>query len=352
MASAQPDPLLPPGGGAPAAPDARLADLIIRELDRRLPAGAGRTLAGGAPAAPAGPDGLLRPLLLVRSALATGGSLARVLPAAVGLEYVHSGGARHPSADGDRADRAVPGAPGPRTAIHDRLGSATAVVLATTPFHTWFEALSECAARGVPEDRIILACRIHAAAARAVRAGTAGERGRTGPPDAAGWLDAARLITAAPFAAACRIGATLAGAPAEGAAALAVYGEHLGMALRIQYVLRPFTLSPHGDGNGHRAQDPGDHRIARTLPVLLAHDLADPAQRLALDGALAAAPGPGPARAIHALVVETGGHLAAAGLGRRHAIRAAGALTALPDNAHRRRLLALVPAPAGPGPFQ
>uniref|UniRef100_UPI0018D0B214 polyprenyl synthetase family protein n=1 Tax=Streptomyces clavuligerus TaxID=1901 RepID=UPI0018D0B214 len=291
--------------------------------------------------------GLLRPLLLVRSALAVGGTLAPVLPAAVGLEYVHMGSLGHrtgaPGSDPGRRD--VPGAPDPRTAVYDRLGSATAVVMGSTPLYAWFEALSECAARGVREDRIAAVCRVQAEAGRAVRAGATRERATAGRLDieAEHWLETARLTTAVPFAAACRVGATLAGAPPEWTDALAVYGEQLGMALRLQEELRPYV--PERTRRGRRAHRGAAYEPLPTLPLLLAFDRADVRQHDALCRAFAVPAGAGAFRLIRSLVIETGGHRVAAGFVQRYAIRAAGALTALPDTSHRRRLEALVPTP-------
>ncbi|MER7048449.1 polyprenyl synthetase family protein [Streptomyces jumonjinensis] len=340
MATALPDPLSPPAGAAPgdrpraADQDARLADLIETELNGSLPAVTALGLGSAARHALLPAGRLLRPLLLVRSALAVGGAVGPVLPAAVGLECVHAGSLVHDDIiDGDRTRRGRP-------AVHDRFGPATAIVTGNALFFSWFEALCECAARGVPETRVAAACRIQAEAGRRICEGAARELTLAGRLDTAvdDYLEMARLKTAVLISAACRIGAVLAGGRTADTEALAAFGEHLGMAFQIRDDLLPYGRSPGAAGK------PADSDLRNqrpTLPVLLARDRASASQRAELRRAFAALPDPMTAALIRRLVVTTDAHTAAARLAEKHAARAFRDLARLPETAHRRRLAAL-----------
>ncbi|MFI8251964.1 polyprenyl synthetase family protein [Streptomyces filamentosus] len=62
------------------------------------------------------------------------------------------------------------------------------------------------------------------------------------------YLEMLRLKTAVLASAACRIGATLAGAADPAATALTAYGEDLGMAFQIRDDLLPYATRPEAAG--------------------------------------------------------------------------------------------------------
>ncbi|MEU6064509.1 polyprenyl synthetase family protein [Streptomyces sp. NPDC047082] len=278
------------------------------------------------------PGKLLRPLLLVHSALAVGGVLEQVVPAAAGLECAHAGSLVHDDLiDRDAVRRG-------RAAVHARFGPGTAVVAGNSLFFAWFDALAECADRGVPASRIVTAMRVQARAGREACEGAARELAQTGdlgiPVEA--YLEMARLKTAVLFSAACRIGAALAGAGECEAAALAGYGEALGIAFQIRDDLLPYTggLSGKPSDSDLRNQRP-------TLPVLLARDHAGPAQREQLARAFTTPPDERTGNRMRELVAATGALHTAAELAQEHIRRALAHLDALRETPARNRLRAI-----------
>lgn len=322
-----------PGPGGEG--DLELVACLERELGRLLPAEGGTAI--GPPAhhalLPAGK--LLRPLLVVRSALAVGGVVERVVPAAVGLECAHAGSLVHDDLiDRDAFRRG-------RAAVHERFGMGAAIVTGNALFFIWFEALAECASRGVPNARIVAAARVQARAGREVCEGAARELAQAGDLDTtvADYLEMVRLKTAVLMSAACRIGATLAGATAPRIAALAAYGEAFGTAFQIRDDLLPYTADPHLAG---KPLGSDVRNLRPTLPVLLARDRGTPIQRSELRRAFTS-------RSVlqrHAIVREmiesTGAAAAAAGTAEEHADQARAHLARLPDSPHREFLAALI----------
>lgn len=325
MADAPPAPPPPARSG----PEAVLRGEIARCV---RPCGAGVPVLTEACAAALDPPGkLMRPLLLVYSALAVGGQLEQVVPAAAGLECAHAGSLVHDDLiDRDAVRRG-------RAAVHARFGPGTAVVAGNSLFFAWFDALAECADRGVPAPRIVAAMRVQARAGREACEGAARELVQTGdlgiPVEA--YLEMARLKTAVLFSAACRIGAALAGAGEGEAAALAGYGEALGIAFQIRDDLLPYT-----GGVPDKPSDSDLRNQRPTLPVLLARDHAGPAQREQLAHAFSTPPDDRSGKRIRELVTATGGLNAAAELARTHIRRALAHLDALPDTTARDRLCA------------
>ena len=320
------------GATAPLGPEADLVTLLREEM-RRLPALSDEA-SGIADAAlhallPGGK--LLRPLLLVHSAAAVGGDTARVLPAAAGLESAHVGSLVHDDLiDHDDVRRN-------RAATHRRFGPATAIVTGNALYFTWFEALASCGQRGVPHQRIVEAMQIQAQAGRQVCDGAAREIAMAGrletPVDA--YLEMARLKTAVLTAAACRIGAVLAGASPALAATLTSYGEALGMAFQIRDDLLPYTDDPVAAG---KPADSDLRNLRPTLPVLQARDRATAAQQAALRDAFAALPRSDAHARVRELVQETGALSEAGRLARANAARALSHLDRLPVSDHRERL--------------
>ncbi|WP_406481731.1 polyprenyl synthetase family protein [Streptomyces sp. NBC_01615] len=343
MATAFPDPANPdlhgraiesPPSLADEAWDDELAALLTADLERLLPLESTSLLDAAARHAllPAGK--LLRPMLLVRSALAAGGLAERVLPAAAGLECAHVGSLIHDDLiDQDSVRRG-------RRAVHDHYGPGVAIVAGNSLFFTWFEALAECAARGVPHARIVAAARLQARAGRLVCEGAARELAQAAVLETSveDYMEMVRLKTAALTSAACWIGATLAGARPARTEALAAFGEALGMAFQIRDDLLPY--GPASEDVGKPANS--DLRNRRpTLPVLIARDQATPAQRDELLHAFTTQPTDEHAEAIRAVVTATGADFAAAEAAERHTTLAIRHLSRVPETIHRRHLEAL-----------
>lgn len=182
------------------------------------------------------PGKLLRPMLLLESAAAVGGSVRRVEPAATGFELMHAGSLIHDDIiDGDDLRRG-------REATHRRYGVDRAVISADALFFAVFATLEECRLRGVPDRLITEATAVIAEAGLQMTRGAALELDLSGAlhDDTGLYLEVARLKTAALLRAACRTGAVLAGGTAEQAAALSEFGEALGVAFQIRDDLLPY----------------------------------------------------------------------------------------------------------------
>lgn len=175
----------------------------------------------------------LRPALVALGARAAGGSAEEVLPAAAALEMIHTYSLVHddlPALDDDDLRRGRP-------TVHRRYDEATAVLVGDALLTLGLTLLAS-------EPAAVPAERRRAAVALVGRAiGTAGmiggqaedlEAERAWPADAAPALERIhRGKTAALIAAACELGALLAGAEAALRARLAAFGERLGLMFQI-----------------------------------------------------------------------------------------------------------------------
>ncbi|MBM7776217.1 geranylgeranyl diphosphate synthase type I [Actinokineospora baliensis] len=284
------------------------------ELTERLWAAIAARWAGDDPISTAAryamlpPGKLLRPLLLVRGALALGGAVEDAVPAAVGMECAHVGGLIHE----DLIDQS--GVRRGRVSVHSRFGEGTAIATANALLFTWFEALADS---GAAADTLVEVMRVQADAGRLACRGVALELAMAQEADipVSTYLEMAHYKTAAMTAAACRVGALLAGAAPQRTAALAGFGEALGMALQIREDLAPHR--PHGDHpTGAVARRP-------TLPVLLTQHRG----QVLID-------------AVHQ----------ATDLAEHYVDRAHAHLAQIPDSPHRRALEAWTRADQLPGP--
>ncbi|GAA2967070.1 polyprenyl synthetase family protein [Actinokineospora diospyrosa] len=254
------------------------------------------------------PGKLLRPLLLLRSTLALGGAVEDAVPAAVGMECAHVGGLIHEDLiDQSDARRG-------RASVHGRFGAGTAVATGNALLFTWFEALADS---GVPADTLVEVMRVQADAGRLACRGVALELAMALETDlpVSTYLEMVHYKTAAMTAAACRVGALLAGAGPQRTAALAGFGEALGMATQIRADLAPHR--PHGDQVGA----PSSRRP--TLPLLLTQHRG----QVLID-------------AVHQ----------ATDLAEHYVDRAHAHLAQIPDSPHRRALEAWTHADPLPGP--
>lgn len=326
------------------------------------------------------PGKLLRPMLLLESAAAVGGSVFRVEPAATGFELMHAGSLIHDDIiDGDELRRG-------REATHRRYGVDRAVIGADALFFAVFATLGECRLRGVPDRLITEATAVIAEAGLRITRGAALELDLSGAPraDTGRYLEVARLKTAALLGAACRTGAVLAGGSAEQAAALSEFGEALGVAFQVRDDLLPYERPRRGAdgasaargtaaGTAARTARDAAARAARTaggkprgsdlrnrrpaLPLLLARRYGDGAERALLDELLLGGPPRDRAAAgaaaesgraeearqesLRRLLERTGALQAARETADAHVDRCRRALRTLPPGPHRRRLAAL-----------
>jgi geranylgeranyl pyrophosphate synthase len=278
---------------------------------------------------------LIRPLLLLESAVAVGGDYEAVLPAAVGTELAHVGSLIHDDIiDEDVVRRG-------RAAVHARFGPHYAIVGGDSLFFALFEELGECRRRGVPDAAVADAMEILSRAGWHVTSGAMREVGLSGwvelaaedGPDVAGYVQMVRGKTAALMRAACQVGAVLGGGSREQADALAGYGEALGIAFQIRDDVLPYL------GGEPRADKPAgsDLRNQRpALPLLLAARLGTAAQRrrlveLARGGAEA---GDG----MRQLVADTGALAEARTMAEDYLAECRRHLTVLPAGEHRDHL--------------
>ncbi|MEE4544812.1 polyprenyl synthetase family protein [Streptomyces sp. V4-01] len=274
----------PPGHPAQTHPErggdrreARVA--LLAELDACLTHGSGELAALHRHAVlPAGK--LLRPLLVVDAALATGGPVHPVLPAAVAMELLHVGSLIHDDIiDGDIERRG-------RDSVHHRFGTHRAILGGDALFFRPFALVTQCRERGVPDERVVRAGRALAEAGEELCRGAMLELDQAGVPELSleAYLRMAGLKTSPLFSGACRIGAILSGADRGEVAALDRYGHALGIAFQARDDLLPYDTEPPASGKPADS-DLGNRRP--TLPVILAHQRAAPDDRTLIEKLLA-----------------------------------------------------------------
>jgi len=316
-----------------------LLDLLGAEFSRRWPGGmTGVDAVHRYAMFP--PGKLLRPLLVVHAALAVGGELSAVLPAAAGIECAHVGSLMHDDIiDGDTQRRG-------RAAVHTEFGPAQAIIAGNALYFSWFAALAECSGRGVPADRIARAVAVQADTGVAICRGAFEELLMRGDLDRSvdDYLAMARSKTAVLLEAACRIGAILGGGADHATDMLGAFGDHLGLSFQILDDLLPYdpaTAQPMG-----KPVDSDLRNHCPTLPILLAHQRADPASRATLRHALLDEADPSVALRLMRIVLEQTGALDAAhAIANDHAQKAREALTQLPATAHTHALAVLTRPP-------
>jgi geranylgeranyl pyrophosphate synthase len=214
---------------------ASLREEVDLALDRLLPAADGRAapLAEAMRYAVLGPGKRLRPILVLAACEACGGDRGAILDPAAAIEMIHAYSLVHddlPAMDDDDLRRGRP-------TVHRRFGEAEAILAGDALLTLAFQVLAE-APPG--DDAAVRRARVVAIVAR--RAGLSGMVGgqiadlvaEGGAPDLADieWIH--RHKTGALLAACTEIGAIHAGADPGTAAALARYGEALGLAFQIQ----------------------------------------------------------------------------------------------------------------------
>lgn len=270
---------------------------------------------------------LLRPLLVVRSALAVGGDSSRVLPAAVGIECVHVGSLMHDDIiDKDLTRRGRP-------AAHTVFGHEQAIVAGNALYFSWFAGLAECARHGIPSDRIAWAMAVQADSGISTCRGAFEELTMAGGLDcpAEAYLVMAGWKTGALLEAACRVGAILGGGEDSAVDLLGAFGYDLGIAFQIRDDLLPYDMATSEVMGKPGDSDLRNHRP--TLPVLLAYQRATVAGRDAIRRALLDDTNPQAAfGAMRALLEKTGALVAAQAMADQFAQRARKTLTELPPS--------------------
>lgn len=275
---------------------------------------------------------LFRPLLLLEAALAVGGELGQVLPAAVGAECGHVASLIHDDIiDHDELRRGRP-------SVQHAFGVGDAIVAGDALIFDLFVGLADCRVTGVPADRVV------AALDAVARAGLDLCRGQTLESelsrdlrfDATSYLEVARLKTAAYFRGACQSGALLGGGNRSMVDALGAYGNSLGLAFQIHDDLLGYVSHSANTGKS----DTSDIENARmTLPVILAHDASGPGDRRRLREAMTGNVDPAQAhQVVLGLLDQTGAISAASTIARSYAHAANKALDPLPACPSRTRL--------------
>lgn len=273
---------------------------------------------------------MMGPWLVARSALAVGGDLQTVLPAAVAVECVQVGAMMHDDIIDDDGERRS------KPAAHTVYGQPTAIVGGDGLFFHGFAALAECQEAGAPAELVAQALVVLSRAG--LRIGDAAIREIRMSREVCSVDDYLGMIadkSGALLWMACGVGATLGGGNDKDLRALSQYSDRLGIAYQIRDDLMAY--------DGTRAGKPNvsDVRNGRpTLPVLLAHERAPEAERQHIERLLADTAVPVEERygAMARLVHDHDGVAAAREVSHRYVDMAAAALESLPPGVHRDAL--------------
>jgi geranylgeranyl pyrophosphate synthase len=219
---------------------------------------------------------LLRPLLCLESAAATGGDIRTVLSFAAGLECMHVASLIHDDiVDRDPVRRGKPST-AEQFGINEALLVGDGLVMIGT------DAMINPHGADLPPDLMLRAFQVVIDAARRMCRAALQEaliRGdlTCGVPTV---LEVIHGKTAALISAACQTGAILAGAPGNQVTCLREYGTQLGFAFQLRDDLLPYTSDEHTVGKTS-VSDIANRRQP-TLPIVLAYAAAgqDDRQRL------------------------------------------------------------------------
>ncbi|OXM53982.1 dimethylallyltranstransferase [Amycolatopsis thailandensis] len=275
----------------------------------------------------AGPGKLVRPLALIASAEAVGGSVDSALPAAIAVEYLHVASLVHDDIiDGDDVRRGRP-------SVHARYGTADAIVTGDALLFDLFVIVAE---GGLPADVVAPVVAEIARAGNDLCRGQVLESGLKHDSALEDYLEVAGLKTAALFRAACRAGALLDGGSAEQVDLLGSYGEHTGIAFQMYDDCLPYLADSSRVGKP-AVSDAANLRP--TWPVLLAYRDGEPKHRRLIETALSGAlPPEETLRSLRVAVLASGGLGSACRSAREHAGRARARLRELPVAAAATRL--------------
>ena len=275
---------------------------------------------------------LFRPVLLIESALAVGGELAAVLPAAVGTECGHVASLVHDDIiDEDDMRRG-------RASVQAKFGAANAIVAGDLLIFRLFQCLAECQKAGVSAERVAAALSATAAAGIDLCLGQSMESELTGQLDCReeDYIEMVRLKTGALFRGACEVGGLLGGGTPAQTAALARYGNHLGIAFQICDDLLAYLSDPATMGKA-AASDLRNRRL--TLPLILLLQRATSDDRLLIERIFTGGLDEDRDIALVAAALRRSGALPAAqSTARRHRQLAVDALETLPSSANQTSL--------------
>jgi geranylgeranyl diphosphate synthase type I len=264
---------------------------------------------------------LLRPIMTLHAAEAVGGVPAEVLPAALGMEYLHVATLVHDDIiDADEVRRGRP-------AVATAYGVPNAIVAGDHLIFNAFGAIVD--EPHAPPAQVAAAVAVLAEAGRDLCRGQILEAQLAGELEAsARWYpEMIRLKTGALFRAVCQIGALLGGAEPEIAAGLGRYGEDVGVAFQIRDDLLSYVATPEQTGKP-ATSDLDNGRP--TLPLLLAYAAATDAQRSELATVLGRrGDGEGSLEWVSALLEQTGAVAAAHERMKLHTERAHAELAVL-----------------------
>jgi geranylgeranyl diphosphate synthase type I len=274
------------------------------------------------------PGKLLRPVLCMESARAVGGTADQVLAFAAGIECLHVASLVHDDiVDQDPVRRG-------RASTAEQYGLAEALVAGDGLSMAGIAALLS----GGPAERVLQAARVTVEALRRMCQGIMRETEIRGDLTcgASAVLDIMRAKTAALTGAACQAGAILAGATPRQHQALRRYGEQLGLAFQIRDDLLPYTAEEQVTGKT-ATSDVANRQP--TLPVLLAHEAADEADRNRLTTVFRGGTDPVIAhREVLEVLTRTGALGRAARMSSSCAEQARAELTGLPESTRLAQL--------------
>ncbi|WP_405824514.1 polyprenyl synthetase family protein [Streptomyces sp. NBC_01390] len=301
------------------------ADALRRELDSRRPADGDR-MQEIARYALLAPGKLLRPVLLVAAAEATGGSRDQVVPAALAVEYLHVASLVHDDViDGDDLRRG-------QDSVHARYGVPDAIAIGDALLFQVFSAVSECAALGVPDAAVLAAVGVLAQAGEELCRGQLQEALLTAAGPRGCGLDAYRemasLKTGALLRGACRAGALLSGGTPEETEAVTAFGGHIGLAFQMYDDLLPYLADETVTGKPGMSDAVN---LRPTFPVLLAYRTGTAADRRRLERVLRGGLSPEATfAALREVITATGSLELAQDQARGEAAEARARLDALP----------------------
>jgi octaprenyl-diphosphate synthase len=265
---------------------------------------------------------MLRPTLVLLSSRAQGSEVSRAETMAAVVELIHLGTLVHDdSVDHSALRRGLP-------TVNAMFGNQVSVLMGD---YLYTRALRETVRSGEFESLRVLT--------EAASDMTLGEIRQLSSVDALGFTEAdyEALIaakTASLFSAACEVGA-LCGAPAH-RAALARYGDRLGMAFQVADDLLDYTEGQEMTGKP-AGLDLREHKV--TLPLIAALRGMTPAARARVEALFAAQePSTEAIAEVVGIVSEGGGLEYARRRGEQFAREAEDALAALPDTVARNAL--------------
>jgi geranylgeranyl pyrophosphate synthase len=316
----------------PQVADAEVAALVRAEVESRWPEGvSGLDEVVRYGLVPFGK--MMGPWLLIRSGLAVGGDIPRILPAAVAVECIQVGAMMHDDIIDDDPERRG------KSAAYAVFGKPAAIVGGDGLFFHGFAALAQCGQRGVPAARVSRATELLAQTGLRIGSAAVAEiRMSRTLCSVDSYLDMIRQKSGALLWMACGLGAILSDADEDAADALGRYSELLGVAYQIRDDLMAY------DGTKAGKPNVSDVRNGRpTLPVLLAHERAPWEHKRVIEDLLADTASPPEERytAMADLVGRYDGVEAAQEKSREYGRRARAALTGLPPTEHRDALAGL-----------